>query len=291
VRRSLRIGSAGALFCLFSGWALIAVTPTAANATILPTGPSRLASLAPAAVVAPVAAVTDVALSAPEAQFLAKINQLRSSKGLGTLAPDAQLTQVARNWTAQMVQNGGISHNPNLANDVTENWQTLGENVGEGPDVDTLFTAFVNSPHHYANLVDPVFSLVGIGVIVAPNGTMYTTHDFEQPAGSSTPPPPPPSPPATSPPSPPVTSRPAPPLTSPPAGGGGSGGSSGTSPPAGAGSGPGGGTGGSPSTTVAGGSTPGGGSSPSPSSSSSPASDQQLMLELEELRSFDVTGH
>ena len=141
---------------------------------------------------APLPAGADsVTLSPPEAQFLAKINNLRASKGLGALAIDGQLTSIARNWTAHMASAGAISHNPNLATQVTENWQKLGENVGEGPDVDTLFQAFVNSPHHYANLVDPAFSLVGIGVVVAPDGTMYTTHDFEQPASSPAPPPPP----------------------------------------------------------------------------------------------------
>ena len=54
-----------------------------------------------------------------------------------------------------MVANGGISHNPNLANDVSANWTKLGENVGVGNDVDSLMNAFINSPAHYHNLVDP----------------------------------------------------------------------------------------------------------------------------------------
>jgi cell division septation protein DedD len=109
--------------------------------------------------------------------FLADINALRSSVGLGALTVDPQLTQVAQNWSQQMANAGDISHNPNLKDQVSGNWSKLGENVGMGPAIGDLFTAFVNSPHHYANLVDPSFNYIGIGVVYS-NGTIYTTHDF-----------------------------------------------------------------------------------------------------------------
>ena len=54
-----------------------------------------------------------------------------------------------------MVQAGQISHNPNLGSEVSGDWTKLGENVGVGYDVDGLMQAFINSPAHYKNLVDP----------------------------------------------------------------------------------------------------------------------------------------
>ena len=116
--------------------------------------------------------------------FLAKINALRSTLGLGTLTLDSQLTQVAQGWSQQMANAGDISHNPDLKNQVTSNWSKLGENVGMGPVIDDLFTAFVNSPHHYANLVDPSFNYIGIGVVYS-NGSIFTTHDFMSLRGGS----------------------------------------------------------------------------------------------------------
>jgi cysteine-rich secretory family protein len=121
------------------------------------------------------AAHADVA--GDEAAFVAKINQLRASVGVGQLSVDGNLTSVARSWAQSMANAGTISHNPNLKNMVTGNWSFLGENVGVGPNVDSLFTAFVNSPHHYANLVDPRFTYVGVGVVWS-GGTMYTSHEF-----------------------------------------------------------------------------------------------------------------
>jgi hypothetical protein len=48
-----------------------------------------------------------------------------------------------------------------------------------GGSVDGLHTAFVNSPHHYENLVDPAFGYVGIGIVM--NGpTIFVSEVFMQ---------------------------------------------------------------------------------------------------------------
>ncbi|MEY2420102.1 MAG: hypothetical protein QOI95_169 [Acidimicrobiaceae bacterium] len=116
--------------------------------------------------------------SGAEAAFVAKINGVRQSHGLAPLAVYGELRNVARPWTDQMVANGGISHNPNLAGQVSANWTKLGENVGVGSDVDSLMSAFVNSPAHYANIVDPAYNYIGVGVSYDSSGRMFTTHDF-----------------------------------------------------------------------------------------------------------------
>jgi uncharacterized protein YkwD len=166
---------------------------------------------APSAVVAPAA---DPGL---ESQFVGRINGLRASKGLSQLQVSGELVGVARAWTDRMVSAGQISHNPNLGSQVSGNWTKLGENVGVGHDVDGLMQAFINSPSHYANLVDPVWTHVGVGVTRASDGRIYTTHNFMALPGSAPPPPPPPppgpsSPPAsTAPPAPTTTTTTAPP--------------------------------------------------------------------------------
>ena len=151
-----------------------------------------------------------------EAQFVSRINSLRASKGLRQLQVDGELTGVARRWTDQMVANGGISHNPNLGSQVSGNWTKLGENVGVGYDVDGLMRAFIDSPAHYRNLVDPDWNYVGVGVSYGSDGRLYTTHNFmAKPSGGGAPPPPPPPPPRSSTPStsPPTTAAPPPTTT------------------------------------------------------------------------------
>ena len=152
-----------------------------------------------------------------EAEFVASINQLRASKGLSALTLDGQLAGSSRVWTDQMKADGSISHAPDLSVGVTQNWQKLGENVGVGPTVTALMDAFIASPGHYANLVDPVYTRVGVGVVWDGN-VMYTTHRFMSIAAAASPPPATDPPPTLPPPVlPAATPEPAPPTTATPA--------------------------------------------------------------------------
>src|SRR5438105_1331001 len=111
-----------------------------------------------------------------ESSFVARINALRVSKGLNALEVHPNLVSKARGWAQTMASAGRIWHST-LSDGITADWQKLGENVGMGGSVDALHAAFVASPHHYENLVDPDFAYVGIGI--AMNGdTMYVAEEF-----------------------------------------------------------------------------------------------------------------
>lgn len=128
------------------------------------------------------AAAAEVGPTGPspsEAQaFVAKLNELRVSKGLNALIVDSNLTAIAQEWSAQMASNGAISHRSNLSAGVTSNWRRLGENVGVGPTVDNLMAAFTASATHYANMVDPSFTHIGVGTYRTADGVVYTAHEF-----------------------------------------------------------------------------------------------------------------
>jgi hypothetical protein len=111
-----------------------------------------------------------------EASFVAKINDLRVSKGLAALQVNDNLVAKARSWAAGMAAAGRIWHST-LSDGITADWQKLGENVGMGGSVDGLHAAFVASPHHYENLVDPDFTTVGIGIAMNGN-TIYVAEEF-----------------------------------------------------------------------------------------------------------------
>ncbi|HVF33257.1 MAG TPA: CAP domain-containing protein [Acidimicrobiales bacterium] len=113
-----------------------------------------------------------------ETDFVARINRLRAAKGLGVLSVHAELVDVARAWATEMAAADEISHNPALADRVRADWQKLGENVGVGMTVPRLHDAFVRSPAHYRNLVDPDFTHVGVAVVLGRDGAIFTTHQF-----------------------------------------------------------------------------------------------------------------
>jgi len=113
-----------------------------------------------------------------EAAFVAKINALRAGQGLAALQVNDNLVAKARAWAATMAAANRIWHST-LSDGITADWQKLGENVGMGGSVDGLHNAFVASPHHYENLVDPAFTQVGIGI--AMNGdTIFVAEEFMQ---------------------------------------------------------------------------------------------------------------
>lgn len=120
-----------------------------------------------------------------EQDFVARINALRQSKGLNPLALDPELVTNARNWSHVMADAGSIFHASDLSVGVSTSWELLGENVGVGGDVSTLFAAFVASPTHYANIVDPSFRYIGVGVLWQ-NGRMWTVQRYRNP-GNPTP--------------------------------------------------------------------------------------------------------
>jgi hypothetical protein len=162
---------------------------------------------------------TTIVLTPREAQaneasaYVSRINGLRSSRGLATLQVDGNLSSLAQSWANHLATIGQLQHASDLSAGLAHGgWTKLGENVGVGSSVDSVFTAFVNSPAHYANLVDPSFTHVGVGVAYA-GGRHFTVHRFMALPGGAPPPPPPPPPPRPSPPPPPPTSSP--PATAP----------------------------------------------------------------------------
>lgn len=126
----------------------------------------------------------EVDTRAMEAEFIGRINDLRGSQGLPHLSTDeGQLRDVAVSWSASMADAGGISHRPNLGEVAPSSWIRLGENVGVGSSVEALHNAFVASPGHYRNLVDPAFQIISVGVVVR-DGRIFVTENFMTVASS-----------------------------------------------------------------------------------------------------------
>lgn len=118
---------------------------------------------------------------AAEAEFVARINQLRTSRGLAPLSVDAELTSQARQWAATMSSQGRIFHAGDLSAGISANWQKLGENVGRGGTIFQVHGAYLASAGHRRNILDPSFNQVGAGAVWGTcNGyrTVFTVQVF-----------------------------------------------------------------------------------------------------------------
>ncbi len=112
-----------------------------------------------------------------ELTVLNLMNQERVAEGLAPLVPHAGLRSVARVHGLEMFAYGYLSHRSRNgytpAQRVLEQRvrvRLVGENLAYAPDVVTAHTALMASEDHRQNILSPLFSLVGIGVI---NGGSY----------------------------------------------------------------------------------------------------------------------
>src|SRR6266436_4582527 len=144
---------------------------------------------------------------ADESCFVQQTNATRASKGLNTLPVSGSLASQARTHTQAMASTNSLYHS--TADQYPGSWIGLGENVGVGPTCNDVEQAFLASPHHYENIVDPKWTAIGVGVVPNSDGTgLWVTVGFEQFQATPAPPAPPPAP-TTS--APPRTTAPTPP--------------------------------------------------------------------------------
>jgi uncharacterized protein YkwD len=160
-------------------------------------------------------------LGAVEQQILALVNQQRALNGLPALTISPQLTYAAQVQSTNMAAlstvvglSAAMSHlldgspTPTLKDRgdyAGYAYSALGENIAYGyQGAADVMNAWMNSPGHRANILQPMFTQIGISVKAAPSGVLYFTEEFAAPApgsnnvsgGGSTPivPPPPPPP-------------------------------------------------------------------------------------------------
>lgn len=111
-----------------------------------------------------------------EADLANRINIVRNDRGLGGVTTHSVLTAKAEAWAQHMADTGCLCHS-NLPDGVTVGWRKLGENIGRGPSVASIHDALYRSAPHYANMVDPAFHWVGVGIAYG-GGQMYVAEVF-----------------------------------------------------------------------------------------------------------------
>lgn len=121
-------------------------------------------------------------LTPDERLMLDLLNGERVRAGLGPLAVDPVLVRLARLKSEDMVANGYFGHiSPNYGSPFAMmdragvTYRFAGENLAGAPSVDVAHRALMNSPGHRANILNPNFTHVGIGIARGgPYGFMYT---------------------------------------------------------------------------------------------------------------------
>jgi hypothetical protein len=121
---------------------------------------------------------------AAEQQLAQLVNQSRAEQGLRPLAIDPRLIRAARQHTALMVAHKELLHQYPDEETLTirvsgENLRSdrQGENIALNGDAISAHLSLMRSPGHRANILNPEFNALGIGIVQVGND-IYVTEDF-----------------------------------------------------------------------------------------------------------------
>ncbi|MEI4272628.1 CAP domain-containing protein [Klenkia sp. LSe6-5] len=122
-----------------------------------------------------------------------RVNAERVERGLAEVSWNEGLATLARDWSEQMAGSGEFVHQdlrPVLQGDRLPGLVALGENIftSSGPvPAGTVHVEWMRSDEHRANLLDPGWDRLGIGVVCAADGSVWATQEFGRTAGSDRP--------------------------------------------------------------------------------------------------------
>lgn len=125
-------------------------------------------------------------IKALENEVIRLVNIERSKNGLGQLTGDWQLSRVARYKSTDMRDLNYFSHySPTygdpfkMMHDFGITFYAAGENIAMGqPTPQAVMNSWMNSPGHRANILNPQFNEIGVGVAKTTSGVIYWTEQF-----------------------------------------------------------------------------------------------------------------
>ncbi len=128
-------------------------------------------------------------LKALEDEVLRLVNVYRSQNGLQMLRRNWEASRVARIKSQDMINNRYFSHNSPVYGSPFKmmeayglRFSAAGENIARGQrSAQEVMTAWMNSPGHRANILNPTFTELGVGAAKDYNGTLHWTQMFLKP--------------------------------------------------------------------------------------------------------------
>jgi uncharacterized protein YkwD len=120
-----------------------------------------------------------------EAEMLRLVNEERTKRGLKALVADPQLVPVARAHSQDMFARGYFSHYTPEGKDPFDRmkssgikYYSAGENLALGQTLKICHEGLMNSPGHRANILNPSYGRLGIGILDGGSYGLMISQEF-----------------------------------------------------------------------------------------------------------------
>lgn len=132
---------------------------------------------------------TTNSIASLENQVITIVNKERAARGLMQLKTTGTLSYVARLKSQDFINKNYFAHqSPTYGSPFTMmqyfgiHFSAAGENIAYGqPSPQSVMTAWMNSPGHRSNILNPTYTYIGVGAAKSSNGVLYWTQEFMKP--------------------------------------------------------------------------------------------------------------
>ncbi len=123
-------------------------------------------------------APASVAAAAPQdvASVLALVNAVRAGAQVAPVVSEASLAVAAQSWAEHLAATATFEHEP--LEPFLGRFHTVGENLAQAPGIAEAHAGLVASPGHLANMVNPAFTAIGIGIARTASGQLVICQLF-----------------------------------------------------------------------------------------------------------------
>ena len=156
---------------------MAAVVAAALAATLIGAGVPVAAEATGGAQHVPAAVASDVVTDA-RALILAQTNAARTGAGLAPLREISALTVVAQSCSLRQAAARAMFHCDDYSTRIPAGWTRAAENVAYGYRAEDVVAAWLDSPGHRANILEPGTTHIGIGIAFDGSGLPFYTQNF-----------------------------------------------------------------------------------------------------------------
>ncbi len=122
---------------------------------------------------------------AAEAAMLELVNAERAAAGLDPVRLDPELTAVGRAHSEEMFRLGYFAHRSPVTGEPGDRldaagvrYLASGENLAYAPSVEVAHRGLMNSPGHRANILNPLFTRLGVGIVRSERRGLMVSQEF-----------------------------------------------------------------------------------------------------------------